>query len=1311
MLDMHHIISDGASLNILLKELVDIYNGKELPDLKVQYKDYSEWQRQLIKTETVRKQKDYWLKVFSDEIPVLNLPYDYQRPPIQDFVGDRVSFRANKELTAKLKKLSLSTGTTLYMLLLAAYNILLAKYSGQEDIIIGSPVAGRNYFDLEGMVGVFINTVAMRNKPVGRKTFTEFLSEVKENSIKAFSNQDYPFEELVGRLKLIRDLSRNPLFDTMFILQSSGLTELETYDFKLKAYEFKHNVSQFDLLLGAVEEKDEILFVFDYCTKLFNRDTVERFANHFLNILIRVTENPDLKLLNIDLLSEEERCRLLFEFNRTKTGFPCDKTVHKLFEEQVERTPEKTAIVFEDKELTYRELNEKSNQLARLLREKGVKSNSIVGIMINRSLEMIIGIMGIIKSGGSYLPIDPDFPENRIKYVLNDSNVDIVITNSSLKPKVYTDSNVILIDEIKNSDFSTKNLENINKPEDLIYVIYTSGSTGNPKGVMLTHRSVINFIKGVTDKIGFSSNKTIISLTTISFDIFVLETLLPLVKGLKCVIANEDQQKQPKLLSEAIIRNKVDMLQITPSRLQLLIEYEDFFNCLKLLSEIMVGGEAFPQQLLDKLKKLTKARVYNMYGPTETTVWSTIKDLTVCEKVNIGSGIANTQLYILNADLNPVPIGVPGDLYIGGEGLATGYLNNPELTDERFIPNPFIENERIYKTGDIARWLNNGDIECLGRIDHQVKIMGHRIELEEIENKLLEIECVKEAVVTVRRSKKSTPYLCAYIVLSPNREISAKELRDYLLKNLPVYMVPTSYSFINNIPQTPNGKIDRKFLSEFEVEMINETCILKPANEVEDKLLKICSEVLNIGEIGVNSNLFELGADSLSIIMIQIKTFQYNWGLTTQDFYRYQTIRELSEMIIEKMEESNDSRIDAVDNATDDFQKTVDDTSVVNNKESPIGSVLLTGATGFLGIHILCDLLSYTDLNIYCLMRDEYKEVSEERLKGMLNYYFNGKYKELINERVFIVNGDITQERFGLQNNKYEALGQTVDIVIHAAAKVDHFGVYSDYERVNVLGTGNVIDFSLKYNKLLYHISTMSVSGTYIVDKEKVKTIFTEKDFYIGQNYKDNVYVRSKFEAERLIFNAVKSGLKAVILRVGNLTGRYSDGLFQINMDKNAFYNRIRSIIELRALPNEILEHSVEFTPVDCCSSAIVKTIMCNRPVPRVLHLFNNNCISLTDFINILTSLGICIETMDSRSYADYVEGISKDKSKQKALMGIIQDFNGGRELEYSSSIVTDSHITREFLRKLGFHWPHIGTKYIHDIVDSITKKYLIMNN
>lgn len=894
LFDMHHIISDGTSVGIMINEFVKLYNGEKLPELRLQYTDYSEWQDKALGAEIIKKEEEYWLKQFEGEIPVLNLPTDYPRPSMRSFEGRSIQFGLGGICLEKLRSLARETETTLYMVLLAAYNVVLSKYTGQEDIVVGSPIAGRPHTDLEGIVGIFINTIPMRNRPERNKTFKEFLLEVKENAIKAYENQDYQFDELVEKLNLHRDFSRNPIFDAMFVLHNIGMLEAAVAGLEFSPYTMENKTAKFDITLAAVEEPDTLDFTLEYSTKLFNEASMKRLAMHFTNVLERVAERPGEKLHAIDILSDAEKKMVLSDFNATAVQYPEEETIHSLFEKQVEQSPDSTALVAGDRCLTYRELNNRSNQLARLLRKRGVEPDSIVGIMVERSLEMLVAMLGVLKAGGAYLPIDPEYPIDRISYMLEDSKAPVLIIGEKYKAQLEYKGEVIYAEELAGFKGESGNPTPIGTPENLAYVIYTSGSTGKPKGVMIEHRAINNFIKGITDLIEFPAGRAILALTTISFDIFVLETLLPLTKGLKVVLADEKEQRDAMLLSHVITKNCVDMLQATPSRLQLLLNDRKAAECLSKIKTLMVGGEALPEALLKELKQACGGRIYNMYGPTETTVWSTVKELTAENRISIGRPIANTRIYIADSSMNPSPVGVPGELYIGGDGLARGYLNNPELTQERFIDNPFIPGGKIYRTGDLARWQPDGNIEFLGRVDYQVKIRGYRIELGEIESAINEQEGVVEAAVLVRENRTGGSSLCAYVVLD---KTDVQSIRSGIKKKLPDYMLPSNYIVLDKLPLTPNGKVNRQALLKQQPPEDTENRI-PPRNFHDKAIADIWQEILDLEEVYIDDDFFEIGGNSINIIQVagRIKSV-LDVDITIADIMANRTILELSELI------------------------------------------------------------------------------------------------------------------------------------------------------------------------------------------------------------------------------------------------------------------------------------------------------------------------------------------------------------------------------------------------------------------------------
>ena len=735
LLDTHHIIMDGTALNNLVIEFNRLYNGEDLKNIPIQYKDYAVWEDNYNKSDSIKVQEKYWIDKFKDcEFMQLNLPYDYNMPSTRSYNGNTITNIIDEKSFRKIERYAKKMSVSPYMFFVSAFFILLYKYTGQDDINIGSPMANRNRNETKRMFGMFVNNIVLRGKIAPEETFKEFLDKIKEQLLEDLTYQPYPFDMLVKKLKIDVDTLRNPLFDVMFTYQNKQETAVKINDKEIKVIPISNNIAKFNLSL-EVQPKTHTINI-EYRTDLFKKETIDRLFNHYINVIHFVMNNIDAKIKDVDILSEEEKNKIVYSFNNTKNDYP-EKTFSTLFEEQVEKTPNKIAVVFEDKMLTYKELNEKANSLAYFLRNKqNVKRESTVGIMVNRSLEMIVAILGVMKAGGVYIPIDPNFPEDRINYMLETSSASILLISEKLKDKVNYKNKVSI--DLENKDIynlPNKNLENINELSDLLYIIFTSGSTGKPKGVMQTQRTLVNFAHYCNDYVGYlkkPENQAIATIATISFDIFSYEALIPLQKGVKVVITNDNEKTTSKLLNDLMEKNNVTAMQATPSVMQIFANDIENMPYLKNLKYLTLTGEQVPISLVRKLKEYGDMTIYDGYGPTET-YYCTLTEIKN-DFITIGKPFYNDQMYILDKSLKPVPVGVVGEIYIAGDGLAIGYLNNPELTEKSFIENPFVKDAYMYKSGDLGKYMENGEIICLGRSDSQIKIRGLRIELRRNRN-------------------------------------------------------------------------------------------------------------------------------------------------------------------------------------------------------------------------------------------------------------------------------------------------------------------------------------------------------------------------------------------------------------------------------------------------------------------------------------------------------------------------------------------------------------------------------------------------
>ncbi|PZE20566.1 non-ribosomal peptide synthetase [Paenibacillus xerothermodurans] len=885
--DTHHIITDGHSNEILVKELAALYAGQALPQPKLHYKDFSTWYNEPAQQEVAERQEQYWLETFSGTIPELSLPTDYPRPSVQSFAGDVVRFRASKQLTDQIRRLALATGTTMHMVLLSVFNIFLAKLSGQDDVIVGSVVSGRAHPDSQAIPGMFVNTLALRTGPRADKTFRQLLLEVKEASLQAIEHQDYPFEQLINKLDLPRDVSRNPLFNVMLTSENADRDVLRLDRLNIAPYDMPHTTSKFDLTLGAFERADELGLQFEYCCDLFKKDTVVRWSAYLLNTLLGAVENPDARLADIELLTAEEKRKTLVEWNRTEqSDVPTDKTIHELFEHQVLVTPDQAAVVYNGRQWTYRELNARANWLARVLIAKGVRPDQPVGIMAKPSLEMAAGVLAILKAGGAFVPIDPSYPAQRISYMLSDSNARLLLTQTGLAVPQEFGGEVLLLDgEHDCSGGFNSEVPNpgVNAAADnLAYIIYTSGTTGQPKGVMIEHRSLVNLCFWHNEAFAVGSNDRSAKYAGFGFDATVWELFPYWVAGAQVHIIDETIRMDIVRLNEYFNNNGIS---VTFLPTQLCEQFMELDN--RSLRVLLTGG--------DQLKRVGSEHRYtlvNNYGPTESTVVATSTSVKHgAQTITIGRPITNTRLYVLGSGGQLQPTGVAGELCIAGRGLARGYMNRPEETAERFVPDPFVPGERMYRTGDSAKWLEDGTIEYLGRIDRQVKVRGFRIEMPEIEVHLAQHAAVSAAVVSDIRDSQGNTALCAYVV--PVGSLDADELKMDLASVLPDYMVPQYWVELPQLPMTPNGKVDRRALPLPQISTAEPSTYNGPANELEALLAQVWQDVLGLDKVSTTENFFALGGDSIKAIQMASRLYREGWKLEMKDLFQHPTIEQV----------------------------------------------------------------------------------------------------------------------------------------------------------------------------------------------------------------------------------------------------------------------------------------------------------------------------------------------------------------------------------------------------------------------------------
>ena len=922
---IHHIISDAWSMGVLVREAAAVYEaeaeGREpaLPELPVQYADYAAWQREWLQGDVLEKQLNYWLRHLEGAPPALELPTDRPRPPVVSYRAGGTEFLLSQEVTERLRQLSEAEGATLFMTLVAAFNTLLYRYTGQDDIVIGTPIAGRTQSEIEPLIGFFVNSLVLRTDLSGAPTFRELVTRVKEAALQAYAHQDLPFEKLVEEVQPERTLSHHPLFQVVFTMQNVPFDVVELPQLTLTVLDTENIPAKFDFNVHMTEFERGIVCRTFYNSDLFESATIERFCAHFSKLLESVAFAPDERLPLLPMIGAEERQRLLVEWNDTRDDYELDRCIHELFEEQVARMPHAPALVFENQQLTYDQLNRRANQLAHYLRGLGVGAETRVGLHLERSLEVVIAVLGILKAGAAYIALDVDYPLERKVYMLDDAAVSVLITHEDLADQLPTHPAQV-VDLAAEQDAiaaeSDLNLAQASEPDGLAYVIYTSGSSGWPKGVGGSHRQLLSYIHGISERLGFTPGASFAMQQTPSVDAPITYLFGALCGGGVLHVISHERSFNARAIGEYFRRHRIEYFKVAPSYLVALQSYPQPEQVLP-RRLLLIGGEASRADWIAEVQSLAPhCRIVNHYGPTETTVGVLTYQVTP-EVATLGTSILplgrplpNAEIYLLDEYFNPVPVGVPSELYIGGPSLARGYINRSDLTAEKFIPHPFSRQpgRRLYRTGDLARYLPDGNIEFLGRRDHQVKIRGFRVELEEIEAVLSEHEAVLAAVVLFGSEAGGEGHLTAYVERAPGRVVTSEELRDFLRTKLPDHMIPAGCVVRDELPRTPQGKIDRQGLSTFALLFDNGRAYVAPRTPVEKKVAEIWSQLLGVDRVSANHSFFDLGGHSL-LVMQFITRVRQTWQveLPVRAMFKSPTVTGVAETIMQL--QSNNEKV------------------------------------------------------------------------------------------------------------------------------------------------------------------------------------------------------------------------------------------------------------------------------------------------------------------------------------------------------------------------------------------------------------------
>jgi amino acid adenylation domain-containing protein/thioester reductase-like protein len=1285
---LNHALADAWAMVLLNEEILKIYSSllknEEPSGLRSSsFVDIINSENEYLNSDKFIKDKSYWEEKFSTPCEIVN----FKKGNLFDLKSNRETFF----IDPYIKEFCNNSKISPFCLFSAAISIYLSRIANSSEIVIGNDVLNRTNFIEKNTTGMCIFVSPIRQKINENLTLNEFLVTVFNNQFELIRHQRYPFEK-VQEYYSNKFGNSLPLYDVILSYHNAK-THLEGIDVEFETNWLSPGTQTTSLVyhLSDTDNTGNIKLSIDYLINSFTEKDISRMYDSIIYIISQFVSNGNMLIRDVEIVPTIEKDRLLSAFQGEKVNIDEKTTIAMLFEKQVILTPNNIALIFEDKSITYSELNNKVNSLAKILKNNNLNNNDIVGIMQNRSFEMIICMLAILKAGCAYLPIDPTYPQKRIQYILDDSKCSLLLTSSSIEtnyieiPKIFVSMDSLISDD----DF-----KDCSRPENLAYIIYTSGSTGNPKGVMINNENIVNTLLWRKNTYLFNEKITVLQIPSFSFDSSVEDIFTPLISGSKLVLSNHNNTSlNLNAIKDLIIKHNVNHFLVVPSFYNVILS--EIPDALKTFKSVTIAGEAFSIELVNKhFELLPNVDLYNEYGPTENSVCSTYYKFNNLDKeVVIGKPINNCNCYILNKSLKMQPVNVQGELYVSGPGLAKGYLYRSELTSERFIPNPFSNTKSLmYKTGDIVRITENNYIEFIQRDDHQIKYNGFRINLGEIES-IISKELDNPNVVVLLNKFNNTLSLDAYIETS--EKIDVELLKNNIKSFLPYYMMPKHFIVIDSFPKTPNGKIDRDILIKIASDNIR-TNIVDPRNELDSLILNIWKIVLKKDNIGIEDNLFDLGGDSLSILSIQSLLFKNGIHIKVQDLFDCPNVRQVSDKVNQKSDEKHYEKDEIASRIYND------NPNLAHSIKFCFKNVLLTGVTGFLGSHILNDLLVNTKCNIYCVIRKKSAIDIYSRFKETLNYYFNGNFSNLINKRIFLLEGDLTKQNLGLSEQDYIDMSTKIDTIINCASLVKHYGDYKLFYQNNVETTKNIVDFCTRFDILLNHISTISVSGNYLVSNN-LNFNYTENDFYIGQNYMDNVYVRTKFEAENLIFKAQEDGLNANIFRVGNIMPRLTDGKFQSNFSDNAYFNRIYGFIKLGKLPSNLIGQVLEFTPVDSCANAIVKLLPYKN---KVFHLLNTNTIDISKLVESITNLGYKIKFIPDDEFYNYI----KSYNTELALNKLISDFDSKQTLDYKSTISISTNITDLYLAKNKFKWPNINKKYLKNFIkkmegDSYFKK------
>lgn len=1328
LMNFHHIIFDAYSMNIFLNDLDTAYrqiiSGKniELPKLsEEQYTDYVVWIKENEKNENYIKAQEYWKEQFPEGIPKLNLPVEHFTD--KKHVGRSQFIVFEEKIFSNLKKFNKIHNLTMYQTLFGAFVLLLRHYTGQNDIVVGTSSSGRMSEQTLNMIGMFVNTLPLRFQVEDSEKVETFILRVKEIIKNGIVNQIYPLPKIMEDVRRASDNSdiSQQAINAFFSLEHPIEEKVQQLcGIQSESIPYLSTRALFDLALNAAEGSTELEIEITYDTALFEDESMKRWLENYKHLVVSLISNPSACVKDLEVLSEREQQFLLQDYNNTKMPLEENILVYDLIQRQMKEHPDNYAIDYNGIKVTYHELKKMVDTLSAQIQKITTVAKRPVVIFLDRSVQMIGSILTVLHLGGHYIPIDTEYPNERIRNILNVIENPLVITQKKYIYK-FTSCEIIVLEMKEALDMSVTTDMQIEKKhreedsimpitaDDLAYIIFTSGSSGNPKGVMIKHRGMVNYVCWAVRNYDAETSGDFPLYSSIAFDLTITSIFIPLVAG-KTIFIQPEYLNGVELISHIVNEVNISSIKITPAHLEIILQLAKLNGkVIYGLKHVIVGGEPLSPVLVNEwFQFYPDSIIYNEYGPTETVVGCIVQKITKenipirNQFVPIGIPIDNTRIYLLDKKKNIVPMGAVGEIYVGGSGVAAGYFALEEKTRSSFVKVPF-EHDVIYKTGDLARFRYDGILEHLGRCDDQIKIRGFRIELGEIEQRMLSYMYISNAVVFQHKNTVGQTILLAFFVSQKKIEIS--DLSQYLSKHLPSYMIPNFIMQVEELPLTINGKVDRKRLLDiYNIQNKKEELGSLQAEgnwDIYQIVLKLWSELLEKSNISPSDNFFTLGGNSLMVLPLVAKLREYIPSIQINDVFNYPVLESFVSHLKAQSDEGKEKKTEVWEsNSLDIEEECVISHSYDGNIRNR--NILLTGATGFLGSHLLEQLTKKKEIQVFCLVRTKNNKEPVERLRCVLEYYFSESTTGKIMNQIQIIDGDLEKEQFGLPEEKYRQLIENIDSILHCAADVRHYGVRNSNYQTNVEGTKRLLKLAESRKGItLHYISTTSIGNELSYSAEQ--SCIYEERFQKGESIENN-YLQSKYISECMLYDAIDEGVPICIYRVGNLVGSSKTGIFQSNIETNAFYNFLKGMIYLKAAPDD--RSPIDLTPIDYCSEAVTALVLGQRTYGYIYHICNPNPICFNDFIKIIQSFAYPIVVLKKKIFEKFLTDSMKNEKNIAWISCILMAYEPTDE--ESVDMQVDCRKAASELKKYGITCSKIDNKFVFTLLEYLVEiKYI----